>query len=327
MSELVSIVVPVYKVEHYVERCIRSITKQTYSNLQIILVDDGSPDRAGEICDRLSVEDNRIEVIHKTNAGVSEARNTGIEKAIGKYICFVDSDDYVRENYIQELVQKMEETNAELVICGHKRSNKNANIFSFPEGMMEKTNSSFLKYLSVGLEACYPWNKMFCLDIIKKNNIRFPVGVHPGEDLIFCLTYIQYVKKVFCLKKFLYIYVDSINSVMKRSKEKSVFNNYYLQIKPVKELLDYTDNKDLKLCYKVRLYEISVSLIYDNKKYNLKKDLSKIIRIQKKYQRYFIEASFVPISVKIHYLIKGWNPILFDYCRSIYRKFHKHTML
>ena len=97
-DELISIIIPVYKVEKYLEKCINSIIGQTYTNLQIILVDDGSPDNSGKICDKYAKEDSRIEVIHKSNGGLSEARNRGIERAKGKYIGFVDSDDYINNH-------------------------------------------------------------------------------------------------------------------------------------------------------------------------------------------------------------------------------------
>lgn len=100
---LVSVIVAVYKVEPYVERCVRSIMEQTYRNLEIILVDDGSPDKSGEICDRLALEDARITVYHQTNNGASAARNFGVSKSCGEYIAYIDSDDYVAGNYIERL--------------------------------------------------------------------------------------------------------------------------------------------------------------------------------------------------------------------------------
>ena len=100
---LVSVIVAVYKVEPYVERCVRSIMEQTYRNLEIILVDDGSPDKSGEICDRLALEDARITVYHQTNYGASAARNLGVSKSCGAYIAYIDSDDYIAKNYIERL--------------------------------------------------------------------------------------------------------------------------------------------------------------------------------------------------------------------------------
>ena len=101
-KELISVVIPVYNVEKYLKRCVESVVNQTYKNLEIILVDDGSPDECPQICDKLSKEDERIKVIHKSNQGLGMARNTGIENATGKYICFFDSDDYVELTTIEK---------------------------------------------------------------------------------------------------------------------------------------------------------------------------------------------------------------------------------
>lgn len=117
MNDLISIVIPVYKVEKYISRCIDSVINQTYRNLEIILIDDGSPDRSGEICDLYASEDYRIKVIHNSNKGVSNARNTGLREAKGKYISFVDSDDYVSERYIEHLYKILIENGADISCC------------------------------------------------------------------------------------------------------------------------------------------------------------------------------------------------------------------
>lgn len=100
--ELVSVVVPVYKVEQYLERCVKSICEQTYQELEIILVNDGSPDRCGEMCEELAQKDNRIQVLHKQNGGLSDARNAGVKLATGKYLLFVDSDDYIAKDLVEK---------------------------------------------------------------------------------------------------------------------------------------------------------------------------------------------------------------------------------
>lgn len=108
MEKLVSIIVPVYKVEEYIARCVESILAQTYQNMQIILVDDGSPDNSVQICQEYAKDDNRIEIVRQENQGVSVARNNGIDHAAGEYICFVDSDDYIMPNYVSRLVESIE---------------------------------------------------------------------------------------------------------------------------------------------------------------------------------------------------------------------------
>ena len=118
MNELISVIIPVYNVEQYVESCLNSVIDQSYTNLEIILVDDGSTDRSGEICGQYALKDSRIKVIHEENAGLGEARNRGLRIASGDYICFVDSDDWIEEDYCKELAQAAERTNSDIAICG-----------------------------------------------------------------------------------------------------------------------------------------------------------------------------------------------------------------
>lgn len=111
----VSIIVPVYNVEKYVERCIESIIKQSYKNLEIILIDDGSKDNSGKICDEYAQKDNRIKVIHKKNGGLSDARNTGLNIADGEYICFIDSDDYIHKDLVKDNLEKLIQQKADMI--------------------------------------------------------------------------------------------------------------------------------------------------------------------------------------------------------------------
>lgn len=146
-NDLVSIVVPVYNVEKYLKKCIDSILNQTYKNLEIILVDDGSTDNSGKICDDYSSSDERIKVIHKQNGGLSDARNLGIDNSTGKYITFIDSDDYITNNYIEYLVTILEKNNADISICDYKivhnefgfidKSKEIINIYTYEECIMK----------------------------------------------------------------------------------------------------------------------------------------------------------------------------------------------
>ena len=118
MPELISIIVPVYKAEKLLERCVNSITSQTYTNLEILLIDDGSPDNSGKICDELAQKDNRITVIHTKNGGAAKARNIGIDKAKGEYIAFVDSDDYIEPEMYQILLSALKDSGADIACSG-----------------------------------------------------------------------------------------------------------------------------------------------------------------------------------------------------------------
>ena len=116
--DLISVVIPVYKVEKFLNECVQSVLSQTYENLQVILVDDGSPDRCGEMCDKWADKDHRIQVIHKKNGGLSDARNAGLAVAAGAYIAFVDSDDWIAPQMYEVMLKTIKEQNADIVACG-----------------------------------------------------------------------------------------------------------------------------------------------------------------------------------------------------------------
>ena len=116
-DELVSVIIPVYNVEEYLTCCVKSVMRQTYTNIEIILVDDGSTDKSGIMCDELQTEDSRISVIHKSNGGLSDARNIGISKACGRYTALIDSDDFVSDDYIEVLLKAMNDNDADIVQC------------------------------------------------------------------------------------------------------------------------------------------------------------------------------------------------------------------
>jgi glycosyltransferase involved in cell wall biosynthesis len=173
----VSIIVPVYKAEKYISKCIESLVVQTIKDIEIILVDDGSPDNSGKICDEYSYKDNRIKVVHKVNGGVSSARNNGIKASIGEYILFVDSDDWVENNYVEALLKAKAKYPDSEPLCGFRTvSDYNGtlianNVFSEEE----ETEITFDKYMLLvqGWLAQSPCNKLFDASIIKENNLLF----------------------------------------------------------------------------------------------------------------------------------------------------------
>lgn len=185
MPEL-SIIVPVYKVEPYLCKCIDSILAQTFTDFELILIDDGSPDGCGAICDAYAVRDDRVIVIHQKNAGVSAARNAGMDIACGDYIGFVDPDDWIEPEMYETMLRTAKETGAEVVVCGCKYTDVAASKFS-PAFLQERTYTSeeLLRELfgqpnHVGGGVC---NKLFSRSAIC--DIRFQVGVAMAEDWLF----------------------------------------------------------------------------------------------------------------------------------------------
>ena len=130
MNETISIIIPVYNVEKYLNKCLNSVIEQTYKNIEVILIDDGSTDNSGKICDEYAKNDIRIKIIHQQNGGVSTARNNGLEHATGKYITFVDSDDYIEKEMIETMAKKIMKKNADIVICGVTDRDEENNIIN-----------------------------------------------------------------------------------------------------------------------------------------------------------------------------------------------------
>ena len=200
----ISVIVPVYKAEEHLSRCIESILNQTFRNLELILIDDGSPDNSGRICDQYSRFDERVFAYHQDNKGASASRNLGIEKSKGVYILFVDSDDYLEPGYIETLYNNR----TELTICGIIKENENGTVLSLVEyescQFNEDINYSFLFKSS---EIYSPYCKLFLSSLIKENNIKFPLGIQWGEDGVFIADYLEHIKSVNYLSYVGYHYV------------------------------------------------------------------------------------------------------------------------
>ncbi|MCQ2520962.1 MAG: glycosyltransferase [Lachnospiraceae bacterium] len=189
-NPLCSIIVPVYNAEKTLENSIHSILKQSYDCLEIILVDDGSKDHSAEIIDKYLAEDARVKVIHQSNAGVSAARNRGIDSSVGNYICFVDSDDIVPPNYIEELIQESRKgyfswCGIDEITEGWKTGRTDAKMFSTISDRRDVMKLSCIGILNP------PYCKMYDGDLIRKRNMRFPVGCQIAEDLAFNLDYLD----------------------------------------------------------------------------------------------------------------------------------------
>lgn len=169
-EDLISVIVPVYKVEEYLRECLDSILAQTYTNLEIILVDDGSPDSCGIICDEYANRDYRIKVIHQQNGGLSAARNAGLDIATGEYIGFVDSDDYPELNMFEELYNNLKSNDADMSICGVKKFGLESRAFFYGNKCVGRQD--FLKMLLKEEVTSYVWNKLYKRGLF--DFIRFP---------------------------------------------------------------------------------------------------------------------------------------------------------
>lgn len=196
---MISIVVPVYNVSKYLDKCLQSIACQTYKDWECILVDDGSKDDSGAICDRWAQKDSRFMVIHQPNQGVSVARNNGIKEADGEYLCFIDSDDWVDSKYIQNLYEHIGE--AEIAVSGLTQEyDDHSGIKTVPSvtKLFPLEPTSILDFVDLNRKFLLfaPHEKLYCRDIITKYNIHFPVDCAYGEDLQFNYSYLEHVKTI-----------------------------------------------------------------------------------------------------------------------------------
>ena len=232
---LVSIIVPVYKAEQCLHRCVDSILAQTMTDFELLLIDDGSPDKSGEICDEYAAKDNRVRVFHKDNGGVSSARNLGLDNATGEWISFIDADDWVEKEYLAELAKKLD---ADFIVGG-------VNIIGSHLCQVEskKYDKSQIKFFieenCLKVVLLSPWGNLLKKELINKNNVRFDEKIRYAEDRIFNREYLLCCESI--------ISVSTVNYNYMIETQINYANKFKLSIKE----LDY-------LCY--RLEKLNKSL-------------------------------------------------------------------
>ncbi len=260
----ISVIVPIYKVEPYLKRCIDSILCQTFTDFELILVDDGSPDRCGEICDEYAKKDSRIKVIHKENGGVSSARNRGLEVASGEYIYFVDPDDYIKENLLECCVKYMND-GYDLVVFNfiivHEDTGKEIGYLHYSgafelEGEVDRRNF-IIRYLLEGNIGWEATGRVFRRSIIEENRIRFAENLVLAEDLYFSLCYCAKAKKVISIAPALYMYLQRQDSCMGVHAKKTNFAHMHLLAEEIKKYWEtQEDCQELLKAYTLMYYRI-----------------------------------------------------------------------
>ena len=250
MNDLISVIIPVYNVEEYLEQCLNSVLKQTYKNIEIILIDDGSKDNSGIICDDFEKKDNRVKVIHKPNQGVSSARNRGLEESKGKWIGFVDSDDWLEPSYFEELLECAKKNKADIVGCGYNRAIGNKKEAINNSGEIKTLNSKefLIKILNPQSGYGFTHMKIYKKDIIQ--NLLFDTELTVGEDSLFNEQVTLNVNKVCVLEKSLYNYRINPKSVVKRY-DSNYAQKYLKSMKTNKEYLIkiYGNNEEIMQNY------------------------------------------------------------------------------
>ena len=310
MNDLISVIVPIYNVEKYLDKCVKSIIEQTYKNLEIILVDDGSTDGSVSICDEWAKRDKRIIVIHKTNGGLSDARNAGLKVARGKFVGFVDSDDYIFNTMYEKLYQKTVETNADMTLCGIIHEYEDGSTQVLNEVNLKNVNSeNILEFYTkagkktVGNEIITE-NIMgsVCRVLYKKsfiNNKFFEYGMF-CEDLVFNSSLITKNTKIAIVEDHLYVYLQRSGSIlhtfdMKKYEKRLQFTN---------RIIDILESKvsNTSFCsYKFQLYLVFLNEIFLS---NNSKEILKLL---------LQSDIFTRLNNKVNYKIKQKETKLFVY--------------
>jgi glycosyltransferase involved in cell wall biosynthesis len=195
VDPLVSVIIPVFRVESFVEQCITSAMRQDYSNLEIIIVNDGSPDRSGEIVERLAETDPRLKVIHTENRGVASARNTGLDIAKGEFAVFIDSDDYIMSDYVSYMLKLIRQTDSDVAVSTEIYHSSNSRQVS-TETVNCFTGEQAIEALYLYQIGVAVWNKIWRLSFINENKLRFNSFMSYGEGTTFCITAFQLTKRV-----------------------------------------------------------------------------------------------------------------------------------
>ncbi len=217
MASRISVIVPIYKVESYLNRCVESIVNQTYQNLEIILVDDGSPDNCPKVCDEWSIKDSRIKVIHKKNGGLSDARNAGMEIASGKYISFIDSDDYISLDFFETLLSIMEKENSDIVECNVVKFYEDGRYEKYSDDLAVTTfdtESALSGLIAENPFHQHVWNKLYKTQLVK--DIPYAVG-KLNEDEFWTYQVFGRAQKVSKINKTMYYYFQRNSSIMGES--------------------------------------------------------------------------------------------------------------
>ena len=242
MKPLISVIVPIYNIESYIEKCIKSIICQTYDNLEILLIDDGSTDSSAEICKKYALQDNRITYVYKYNGGLSDARNQGIELANGEYLSFIDGDDYIHSEMIEKLYVGARYNDADISMCGFIKVDEHGN--SMGDNCIEKTiltNVEALNYV-IGTETndkyincTVAWNKLYRKELF--TGIRYPFRrIHEDEFVTYKL--LAKSNKVVVIGESLYYYVQRNGSIMKSPFSKKKYDS----VEAFRERVEFSKN-------------------------------------------------------------------------------------
>jgi glycosyltransferase EpsJ len=241
MNKKVSIIIPVYNVEEYLGVCLDSIKKQSYKNIEVLLIDDGSTDNSKRICDQY-LADDRFLYFYQDNAGVSSARNLGLEHASGEYVTFIDGDDFISVNHITNMVKVL--TDCDVAISGRNDVEEKKIQRTFQTETEIELNQLKLidEILKTGLVYSFPWNKIYKTSVLRKHNISFDTTLDYGEDLVFNIQYVLEIKRGIVISGATYNYVYRATSASRHLNKKALAKRV-TDLLAIKKTIDLLPNE------------------------------------------------------------------------------------
>lgn len=271
MNKKVSVIVPVFNNQKFIAKCLTDICGNTYKNLEIVVIDDGSSDDSGKICDDFALKDKRIRVVHQTNSGVSKSRNRGIEIATGTYIAFIDSDDYICDTYFEKLLAEMNDNECDLAVCSvaHVYGKKVVceSLEDMEVNLMYPTDRDSAGFydLNKSFFLYGPVNKLYKRNLIVSEKIKFPEDTSYGEDLLFNFAYLRHCKKLVYRKQPVYYYNHDNESSLSHRYREDLFEN---GIRLNSAIRDFCIEKkilikDLQLYLSERVFDDAYNSLFD----------------------------------------------------------------
>lgn len=324
MDDLISVVIPVYNVEKYLNRCIDSVLKQTYKNIEIILIDDGSTDRSGKICDEYNKKDNRIIVIHQKNQGLSSARNNGLMKLKGKFVCFIDSDDFVETDYIESMYNNLIDNKVDMACCGYAYFYENGKIEEINYGNIEKKYSKdeAQEYLNIiGYFNVATWNKLYKIELF--DNIKFPINKKSEDWFIMYKLIDKCANGIYYSSKVKYLYFQRNGSITKSN------NVNFDCIDAARQALEYYKEKNMQNVIPFAYQSLLFAYIgvYNSLYFRVKnKEKAKKIRRQALSEINNIKIDKLSKSRIIQYKLFRNNIILYNFLFFIFNEKRKQKM-
>lgn len=317
MEELISVIVPVYNIKKYLPRCVDSILAQSYQTFELILVDDGSTDGSSELCDRCAAGDPRIKVIHKKNAGVSAARNDGIDLATGDYLAFIDGDDWIETDYLKKLMQAIIENDADEAAVSFKyvyeTGKEKLLLICDSKEILSNTEALNQAMDPVRPWVGFAWGKVIKSSVIKENSVRYDTRISLCEDSLFNYTALQYVAKAVKIPDVLYNYYIRNDSATRTASVnyKSLCSKVDAFEKAAKIAEKYGGGGQFQIRINNALFDAIISYLaamFSAKDYN--KNTIHDMKIKLKSTRPLVDFKKLPQGIKFRYVLFKLNPRL-----------------